>query len=443
MGQQHSTGRACAAAIRPWRAVMRRGGRALAASLLLFTLAGCKVLITVPEGGRVVGTNGTVCLAGEACEIDISNTSFHHTFTAHADPGYRFTGWARAEKTLCSDHTGSCLLTTVGFAGDAWLEAILASDQSFDLLPQFVAEADPSRYDPAEWAQLLDSLNSSWHRSDAFLYQQAPNVGSCDPGSLSSAAGERLLYAVNLIRKLHYLPPVQYDSSFAAQAQQAALVQLANDYLTHSPSPGDTCYSEQAAAGAGSSNLSYRSGQSDPAYYALGLVNDNFNVSNVMQAGHRRWILYTQLGYTTFGQARGYAAMKVFGFNQAPEENVDPALEYVAYPYRRYPYYMVSSGGYPTPWSISMIPAPGMSSRFDHFSAASVSVVETATGTPLHVHSQASDTRGYGLANNLAWMVDGWEHDTPYTVTISNVRMQDGSTRTVQYPVEIDYEEYL
>jgi len=35
--------------------------------------------------------------------------------------------------------------------------------------------------------------------------------------------------------------------------------------------------------------------------------------------------------------------------------------------------------------------------------------------------------------------VDGWMHDTAYTVTIDNVRMRDGSFRQIQYPVRIEY----
>ncbi len=38
-------------------------------------------------------------------------------------------------------------------------------------------------------------------------------------------------------------------------------------------------------------------------------------------------------------------------------------------------------------------------------------------------------------------MVDDWEYDTAYTVTITNVAMPNGGTRTIEYPVEIDYAE--
>ncbi|MCB1844750.1 MAG: hypothetical protein KDI09_17435 [Halioglobus sp.] len=413
--------------------------RYLATAALLLMVAGCKVVIVVPEGGRVVADNGMLCLAGETCEIDVSTTQFSRTFTAIAEPGYRFTGYTEANGHFCPGSNPNCFLSTAGFSGNPGLMSILASNLEFFLAPQF--EAVDDRYDVAAWRALLGSLNSSTHRSDAFIFQTVPNTANCDPGVLSSAARERFLHTVNLIRKLHYLPPVEWADSFATEAQQSALVQLANNYLSHFPQPGDSCYSAAAAAGAGSSNLSYRSIQSDPAYYPLGWVNDNYNISSLMEAGHRRWVLYPSLGYTSYGQARGYSSMKVFGFGLPPAAPVPPELAYVAMPYREYPHAMVSMGSARTPWSISMVPPAGVSSNFDYFSQASVSVTHTASGSPLTVHSVHRDNRGYGLANFLSWMVDGWSHDVAYTVTISNVRKRDGSFETISYPVEIDFAE--
>ena len=43
----------------------------------------------------------------------------------------------------------------------------------------------------------------------------------------------RFTDAVNLIRKLHYLPPVDYDGFYSSEMQETSLVQLANRYLTH------------------------------------------------------------------------------------------------------------------------------------------------------------------------------------------------------------------
>lgn len=414
----------------------------LALPVLLSVLAGCRLEVAVPEGGRVISDNGFVCLAGETCEVSIDSTAFDDTFNAVADSGYTFEGWREGDAHACAGSTGDCRMQTAGFTGIPLLEALLASDKATAyLVPVFQADATGAedRYNVQEWTQFLQGLNSSTYRSTDFIFRVAPDDINCDPGEITSEAENRFLYSVNLTRRLHRLPPVQYEPTFAVQSQKSALVQMANNYLTHYPSASDNCYSNGAAAGARSSNLSYRSSQSDPAYYPLGWVNDNLNLANRMEAGHRRWVLFPQLGYTSYGQASGFASMKVFGFTNQPAEAVSPNVEYIAMPYGNYPYVLVTKGSSRTPWSLSMVPSPGVSSRFDYFSSATVSVTETASGTPLEVHSVHRDTKGFGLANFLSWMVDGWDYDIPYTVTIRNVRMQDNSTRDIQYDVEIDY----
>lgn len=63
----------------------------------LFTavsLSGCKVQITVPEGGRVESTSGAyVCESGEACTIDVVDVFFDEIFQAQPAPGYEFVSW--------------------------------------------------------------------------------------------------------------------------------------------------------------------------------------------------------------------------------------------------------------------------------------------------------------------------------------------------------------
>ena len=170
----------------------------------------------------------------------------------------------------------------------------------------------------------------------------------------------------------------------------------------------------------------------------LGWTNDNHNQAALMAAGHRRWILFPELGFTSYGTVGTSSAMKVFGFNQAPRLAPPADLEYVAFPYRDYPYVLVEQGSKPTPWSLSMVPPAGVSSQFDYFSDASVSVRDDQTGQALPVHSQYSDTDRFGLANFLSWMVDDWEYDRDYTVTVSDIRMPGGDVQTLEYPVRLD-----
>ena len=415
------------------------------ATAIVFLMAGCKVVLVVPEGGKVISDNGIQCLAGQTCVLNVDHTNFDENFNAIPDEGYAFEQWQTADGYFCGGSSLACRLITTGFGGIAGLEALLAGDTEFFLAPQFSGSApepsdSASRYDVAEWADFLSEVNSSTYRSNTFLYQTAPDTGNCNPGVLKPQANSRFTFALNLIRKLHYLPPAEYDDFYSAEMQQAALVQLANNYLTHSPRSSDDCYTAAAASGAGSSNLASSSIQRDPAHYPIGWANDNRNISSLMAAGHRRWLLYPQLGYTSYGQTAGYSSMKVFGFGQPPATSISPDVEFIAFPYKGYPYVLVSKGSSPTPWSLSMVPPSGGSSSYDYFQSASVVVRETASNAALSVTSLHHDTKGYGLRNFLSWMVNGWDYDTDYTVTISNILMPDSSVREIEYPVRIDYE---
>jgi hypothetical protein len=412
------------------------------AALGLILLAGCRVIVQVPEGGQVVSDQGLVCSAGETCAIDVADTRYAENFEAVADTGYVFSQWHQSNGYLCGGSSVTCAVRTAFMGGYPSLIALLDSEIEVSLQPVFVPDgtANDDLYDVAEWQSFLQTVGSSAYRSNNFLYQVEPAEGNCDAGVLKTGATERFLYALNLIRKLHGLPAVAYDGFYNNEMQQANLVQLTNGYFTHYPQAGDTCFTAAAASGAGSANISWSSWQGDPARYALGWTNDNHNVSSLMAAGHRRWVLNPDLGYTSYGQAGGYSSMKVFGFGSQPGYELPEDLEYVAFPYNHYPYIMVEKGSSPTPWSLSMVPASG-SSQYAHFTSANVSVVEVATGSSLNVHSEYSDTYGYGLRNFLSWMVDDWQYDTPYMVTITNVQMPDGAVRTIEYPVEIDYTE--
>ena len=407
-------------------------------ALCLLALGGCRIIVEVPVGGQVLSDQGMVCSAGQMCETDPATTSYAEAFEAVAGPGYVFAGW-EAGPACGGSANPICTLTTSWFAGNAALEALLDDDIIIHVRPIF--EPAPGRYDVAEWQSLLQTLGAFQYRSDSFLYQVMPDVGNCDPGVLNADATDRFLETLNLIRKLHHLPAVDYDAFYNTQMQEANLVQLANGYFTHFPQPGDTCYTADAAAGAGSSNISWSSQQPDPAVTALGWTNDNNNVSNLMAAGHRRWVLYPELGYTSFGQVVGYSSMKVFNFGSPPGYSVPADLEFVAFPYLNYPYVMVSAGSSPTPWSLSIVPASGFGNH-PYFASATVTVTEVASGNTLVVGNQHTDNDWYGLPNFLSWIVDNWQHDTPYLVTIENIQMPDGSTTTLEYPVEIDYAEF-
>ena len=411
--------------------------RGVLMTLVVVLLSACKLVVTVPAGGSVESRRGFQCVGGASCTIDIKHADFADEYFARPNPGYEFAGWRSGPRRVCAGSESACALSAGPFAALPGFDDILASNAEFILEPVF-NELKPDRFSRQAWAALIAETTSNQFNSDDFLYRLVPGVANCDPGVLSRAAQQRFTDALNLVRRLHDLPPVQHDDFFSAESQQAALIQMANRYLTHEPRTTDTCYSHAADMGAGSSNLFAGSVQRDPVSFLISWINDGANVYDKASAGHRRWALYPWLAYTTYGQVRGYSAMKVFGFGQSLQSAPPAGLEFVAFPYREYPYVLLKRQT-PTPWSLSMVPASRWSD-FDYFAYASVQVSETDSGARLNVHSLYRDTRSVGLRNFLSWRVDGWQYDTDYTVRVSNVRLPGGGLTRVEYPVRIEYD---
>ncbi len=400
--------------------------------LVFFLLTGCKIVVTVPEGGRVVTEDGFVCRSGKVCIIEVTDDRFDSTFTARPAEGFTFTRWARKNGSLCSNNTAPCRLSSRAFAAFPALMEILASDREFQLEPVFVS------YDIDYWQTVREAVGQGLFGTRPYLYEIDPVVGNCDPGALTQAARTRALEAINHTRALHRLPPVEYDSFYDMQVQETSLLQRANGYLNHSPSPGDGCFTAGAREGSASSNLRGSTGPSDPAADVFAWTSDSNNIASLMEAGHRRWMLYPYLGYISYGQVEGYAALKVSKFGRTPGQPPSPDLEFVAMPYKYYPYILFQREKKSTPWSLSMVPPEGVPDSFEYFTKARVEVIETETGATLPVGDRHSDSRKFGLANFLSWRVDGWEYDRHYTVKVSNIRMPGGGVRNIEYPVIVD-----
>lgn len=102
-------------------------------------VAGCKLAIVVPSGGDVTSASGTRnCTGGSLCEHDITDTTFNESFTAVAKPGYVFTKWTTGPGFFCSGSINpTCALNNVGFAGNALVEAFIATGQHFYAMPLF------------------------------------------------------------------------------------------------------------------------------------------------------------------------------------------------------------------------------------------------------------------------------------------------------------------
>ncbi|MDX1734760.1 MAG: hypothetical protein R3228_10340 [Halioglobus sp.] len=113
-------------------------------SLLLIVaataLAACKIEIQAPTSGGVATLSGNInCAAGQVCTVDVVDIFFDETFVAQPAAGFTFKNWKRKVGSFCGDALVPChLTTTVGFAGNAALTAILDDPlQVFFLDPTF------------------------------------------------------------------------------------------------------------------------------------------------------------------------------------------------------------------------------------------------------------------------------------------------------------------
>ena len=96
------------------------------------------------------------------------------------------------------------------------------------------------------------------------------------------------------------------------------------------------------------------------------------------------------------GKCGGFAAQKVFGFDD--EEPITPhiTVDYVAFPYETYPF-QSSLGGDP-PWSFSVIEDKHdvWGNQYPYFENARISVVRTSDETSLVITDRYTDTEAFG-----------------------------------------------
>ena len=144
--------------------------RILISLAIVGLVAGCKVAVIVVEGGEVKSIGSGTCLEGEICIVQVIDTNFSDAFTAVPNPGWHFVKWNSGEGFFCGDSTDpTCTLSAVEFDGNEGIEALIASDQTFYLMPIFepVLEPDTVTVDDKEWAQVDQFTNLSWNDINA------------------------------------------------------------------------------------------------------------------------------------------------------------------------------------------------------------------------------------------------------------------------------------
>jgi uncharacterized protein YkwD len=132
------------------------------------------------------------------------------------------------------------------------------------------------------------------------------DVASCNAGDISPDGRANALKLINLYRWLADLPPVTNDPAMDKQAQACALLQRANNMLSHTPPETWTCYNAEGAMAAGRCNISTGPGVSSVDGYMV-------DPGNPTTIGHRRWILSNTFGPTGLGSTDKHSCMMTFG----------------------------------------------------------------------------------------------------------------------------------
>ncbi|MEH6586080.1 MAG: hypothetical protein V7720_05950 [Halioglobus sp.] len=158
----------------------------LAATTAALVLAGCKIEITVPEGGRVVSQSGNIeaCESGATCSVDVVDIFFDETFVAEPADGMMFAGWEKVDRGLCGGNTDPCRLFTSGFEGNDTFMGFLENDQEIFFMNPTFAEDDGSGGGEVQSCEYTQSTPGG--DFDVCLTTEDEGICSANGGALGS-----------------------------------------------------------------------------------------------------------------------------------------------------------------------------------------------------------------------------------------------------------------
>jgi hypothetical protein len=242
------------------------------------------------------------------------------------------------------------------------------------------------------------------------------DADACDAGDISAEGRANALRLYNLYRWLVDLPAVTTSPERDSMAQQCALMQEANNSLSHNPPMDWQCWTEEGADGASSSNISSGPGVASVDAYIL----DSGNTSNM---GHRRWIFSNSLGPIGLGSTGdGASCMQ----NLNGEGDADKA--FTAYP---------GAGFFPlqafdASWDRATLDEAGWSIQSDSIDLGSGTVSVTSGGTTLDVEVEELPG-GYGSRYAIRIVPSGWTSEVGATYHVSVT----GVDEPIEYDVTI------
>lgn len=135
---------------------------------LLAIIAGCKVAVLVVEGGEVQSIGSGTCAAGTICIVEVNDTNFSETFTALPDYGWYFQKWNSGDGFFCGGSTDStCTLSFQGYEESKEVEDVVASPETFYIMPVFKPFQAIVTVNGNEWLQPIIFANLAWNDINA------------------------------------------------------------------------------------------------------------------------------------------------------------------------------------------------------------------------------------------------------------------------------------
>ncbi|CAH8768761.1 S-layer homology domain-containing protein [Paenibacillus dendritiformis] len=295
-----------------------------------------------------------------------------------------------------------------------------------------------------KWLQYKPMGVSNEYMKQKDIYEVMPKMSvPYAPGKLKPEYIADGVNATNFARYLAGLPDdIQPDWELQTQQQAAALVNAANNMLTHYPvqPPGmeETLY-KLGEKGARTSNIS--AGRS--TFYESvieGYMSDS-GTSNIDRVGHRRWILNPAMSKTMFGIAytsEGYPYSAMYAIDKGRTEQVK--YEYISWP---------AAGYFPEeifapndPWSLSLNMEQYDKSRTDQIE---VTLIRERDGKRWVFDQRDTDKEGkyfhvdtnyYGIPFNITFRPDGIERfqdDDRFHVKINGIYDKAGQPAVIEY----------
>lgn len=262
---------------------------------------------------------------------------------------------------------------------------------------------------------------------------------SCNSGDLSPETRNKVVKRVNYYRALCGLPAVTLNASQNKSCQDAALIMMANNTLTHTPSSNMTCWTQDGYDAAKTGNIAIGWGSSEPdANHSInavsGYIEDPGTGNEIV--GHRAWLLHPPLSAIGTGsvfdpnhsyQGMTQAAANCIRWGDNINGSSTAGPDFIAYPPADYiPSVLV----FPR-WSFAIANAD--------FSSANVTVKSGGTTYSCNIIARVPQQGSVNPAARVVWEPSGISitQDMDFTVTVSGI--QGVAQTSVTYTVKSFY----